>query len=112
MKRKRNPILNDDESGDNPLEMLTNLFDVAMVFAVALMVALVAHFNMSEIFSKEDYTIVKNPGEDNMEIIMKEGNKVKKYTPSETEAETSGSKGRRVGSAYQLENGEIIYIPE
>lgn len=109
---RRNPILSDDEEEDNPLGMLTNLFDVAMVFAVALMVALVAHFNMSEIFSKEDYTIVKNPGSDNMEIIMKEGNKVKKYTPSEDESQSSGSKGHRVGTAYQLENGEIIYIPE
>lgn len=104
--------MSDDEEEDNPLGMLTNLFDVAMVFAVALMVALVAHFNMSEIFSKEEYTIVKNPGSDNMEIIMKEGNKVKKYTPSEEESQSSGSKGRRVGTAYQLENGEIIYIPE
>lgn len=109
---RKNSVLNEDEEDDNPLGMLTNLFDVAMVFAVALMVALVAHFNMSEIFSKEDYTIVKNPGSENMEIIMKEGNKVKKYTPSETESQSSGSKGRRVGSAYQLENGEIIYIPE
>ena len=72
--------MTEDETSDNPLGMLTNLFDVAMVFAVALMVALVAHFNMSEIFSKEDYTIVKNPGAENMEIIMKEGNKVKKYS--------------------------------
>lgn len=109
---RRNPLLRDDEEDDNPLGMLTNLFDVAMVFAVALMVALVAHFNMSEIFSKEDYTIVKNPGSDNMEIIMKEGNKVKKYTPSDEESQSSGSRGRRVGTAYQLENGEIIYIPE
>ena len=53
--------MTEDENSDNPLGMLTNLFDVAMVFAVALMVALVAHFNMNEIFSKEDYTIVKNP---------------------------------------------------
>lgn len=109
---KQNPILAEDENNDNPLGMLTNLFDVAMVFAVALMVALVAHYNMSEIFSKEDYTIVKNPGADNMEIIMKEGDKIKKYTPSENEDTSPGSIGRRVGSAYQLENGEIIYIPE
>lgn len=109
---KQNPILAEDENNDNPLGMLTNLFDVAMVFAVALMVALVAHYNMSEIFSKEDYTIVKNPGADNMEIIMKEGDKTKKYTPSENEDTSPGSKGRRVGSAYQLEDGEIIYIPE
>lgn len=109
---KKNPILTENDEGDNPMGMLTNLFDVAMVFAVALMVALVAHFNMSEIFSKEDYTIVKNPGADNMEIITKEGNEIKKYTHSDSDSPTSGSKGRRVGTAYQLENGEIIYIPE
>ena len=55
---KENPILRNDEE-DNPMGMLTNLFDVAMVFAVALMVALVSHFSISEIFSKEDFTIVK-----------------------------------------------------
>ena len=68
-----NPILRND-GDDNPMGMLTNLFDIAMVFAVALMVALVSRFNMSEIFSKEDFTIVKNPGSENMEIITKEGN--------------------------------------
>lgn len=108
---KDNPILRNDED-DNPMGMLTNLFDVAMVFAVALMVALVSHFSMSEIFSKENFTIVKNPGADNMEIITKEGDEIKKYTPTDDESSSSGSKGRKVGTAYQLENGEIIYIPE
>ena len=111
MVRRRNRIIIEEED-DNPLSMLTNVFDVAMVFAVALMVALVAHFNMDEIFSKEDYTIVKNPGTESMEIITKEGAEIKKYTPSDSESPTSGSKGRRVGTAYQLETGEIIYIPE
>ena len=108
---KENPILRNVEE-DNPLGMLTNLFDVAMVFAVALMVALVSHFSMSEIFSKEDFTIVKNPGAENMEIITKEGNEIKRYTPTDDDPYSSGSKGRKVGTAYQLENGEIIYIPE
>ena len=58
---RENPILRND-GDDNPMGMLTNLFDIAMVFAVALMVALVSRFSMSEIFSKEDFTIVKNPG--------------------------------------------------
>ena len=43
----------------DPVGMLSNLFDVAMVFAVALMVALVTKINMTEIFSKDDFTIVK-----------------------------------------------------
>lgn len=108
---KRNPILEED-GGDNPLGMLTNLFDVAMVFAVALMVALVAHLNMNEIFSREDFTMVKNPGRENMEIITREKGKVKKYVPSESRDPSSGNLGERVGVAYRLENGEIVYIPE
>jgi hypothetical protein len=90
---------------------VSNLFDVAMVFAVALMVALVTHFNMTEVFSKEDYTIVKNPGKENMEIITKEGQNIRRYTPSENQ-QSSQKKGKRVGVAYELENGEVIYVPE
>ncbi len=79
---KQNPILhNSNDEDDNPLGMLTNLFDIAMVFAVALMVALTTHFSMSEIFSDDDFTIVKNPGTDNMEIITREGEKIKSLHP-------------------------------
>ena len=46
-----------------------------------------------------------------MEIITKEGQNITKYKPSENQ-DGSGKKGRKVGVAYQLENGEIIYIPE
>ncbi len=110
MRRKRRLFLNSTEDHD-PVAMLTNLFDVAMVFAVALMVAMVVKFNMTEIFSQEDYTMVKNPGKDNMEIITKEGQTINRYKPSENQ-ENTGKKGRKVGVAYELENGEIIYIPE
>ena len=64
---------------EDPSSLLSNLFDVAMVFAVALMVALVTKFNMTEVFSKEDYTIVKNPGKDNMDILVKKGEKIERY---------------------------------
>ncbi|MCI6154306.1 MAG: DUF2149 domain-containing protein [Bacteroidales bacterium] len=102
-----------EEEDADPSSLVSNLFDVAMVFALALMVALVSKFNMTEVFSKEDYTIVKNPGKDNMEILMKKGEKIEKYTPGNDSASAQdGEKGRRIGVAYQLENGEIIYIPE
>ena len=99
------------EEDTNPLCVVVNLFDVAMVFAVALMVAMVMHMNLTEVFTQENYTIVKNPGKENMEIITKEGNKINKYTPSE-EQNPSGKKGKKIGIAYELENGEIIYVPE
>ena len=97
---------------DDPMSVVSNLFDVAMVFAVALMVALVTRFNMTEMFSQEDFTMVKNPGKENMEIITKEGQTINKYTPSQDQEKKSGKKGKKVGIAYELENGEIIYVPE
>lgn len=108
MKRR---LLRKEEDSD-PMSVVSNLFDVAMVFAVALMVALVSRYNMTEMFSQEDFTMVKNPGKENMEIITKEGQKINKYTPSENQYAKSGKKGKKVGIAYELDNGEIIYVPE
>lgn len=107
----RHNLLRKDE-GNDPMSVVSNLFDVAMVFAVALMVALVTRYNMTEMFSQEDFTMVKNPGKENMEIITKEGTKINRYTPSENQSETNSRKGKKVGIAYELENGEIIYVPE
>lgn len=108
---KKRRLIGTEEDHD-PLSVLTNLFDVAMVFAVALMVALVTRFDMTEMFSKEDFTMVKNPGTEQMEIITKKGDKIEKYTPSEDAVTENNSRGKRVGTAYQLDNGEIIYVPE
>ena len=99
-------LLRKEEDSD-PISVVSNLFDVAMVFAVALMVALV-----TEVFSQEDFTMVKNPGKENMEIITKEGEKINRYTPSEDQDKKEGKRGKKVGIAYELDNGEIIYVPE
>ncbi len=74
------------------------------------MVALVTRFNVTEMISDEDFTLVKNPGKTNMEIIKKKGKTIEKYKG--TKGKSSKGKGRKVGTAYELENGEIIYIPE
>ena len=107
----RRNLLRKEEAND-PMSVVSNLFDVARVFAVALMVALVSRYSMTEMFSQEDFTMVKNPGKENMEIITKEGEKINRYTPSEDTSSQNGKKGKKVGIAYELENGEIIYIPE
>ncbi len=106
---RRNLLKKEEET--DPISAVSNLFDVAMVFAVALMVALVTRYNMTEMLSAEDFTVVKNPGKENMEIITKEGEKINRYTPSENQS-SSEKRGRKVGIAYELENGEIIYVPE
>ena len=107
----RRNLLRKEEDND-PMSVVSNLVDVDMGFAVALMVALVSRYSMTEMFSQEDFTMVKNPGKENMEIITKEGEKINRYTPSEDTSSHSEKKGKKVGIAYELENGEIINGPE
>jgi hypothetical protein len=112
-RNRKNSSLRQKETEDiNPMTAVANLFDVSIVFAVALMVALVVRFQMTEIFSQDDYTIMKNPGKENMEIITKKGTKIERYTPAPSQDGRTGTRGRRLGTAYELENGEIIYVEE
>lgn len=97
-----------EEEGD-PMTSLVNLFDAAMVFAVALMVAFAIQSRMTEFLTSEDAAFVKNAGKDNMEIIVKKNNKITRY---KSEKSTGSGRGKRVGIAYQLESGEVIYVPE
>ena len=73
----------DDSDGEvNPLASMANLFDVAMVFAVALMVALVSFLQLPALLQDKDYTVITNPGKEDMEIIVKEGEEIKHYEAS------------------------------
>lgn len=107
MRRRR--IILDDEDED-PLSGVANLFDVAMVFAVALLVMLVVSYSIPELLDDEsEITVVKNPGQPNMQIIIKEGKTLKVLKMTE---KLAGGQGSRMGTAYRLENGEIIYVPD
>lgn len=110
---KRNPYnrLFDQNEDANPLSYMANLFDVAMVFAVALMVALVSSMGLKEFLSNERFTMIKNPGQPNMEIITKEGEQMTRYKATELSNDAS-KKGKKIGTAYQLEDGQIIYVPD
>jgi hypothetical protein len=98
-----------EEEDHDPLSGMANLFDAAMVLAVALMVAFAVRMKMTEFLTQEDVTFVKNAGKKNMEIIVKKNNKVSRYKSKES---SGTGKGKRVGIAYQLDNGDIIYVPE
>ena len=99
------------EDAADPLDSLANLFELAMVLAVALLTMIAVRFNMVEMFSNQDFTMVKNPGQANMEIVTRRGAEIVRYKAGESKGDTQG-RGRRVGIAYQLENGEIVYVPE
>ena len=99
------------ESHDiDPLTSVVNLFDVAMVFAVALLLALVSYFQLPELLSeRQDITIIKNPGKSSMEIIHRKGRKLEHYRMSN---QSLGGEGEKLGTAYRLKSGDVVYVPE
>lgn len=97
------------EADEDPLAGLVNLFDVAMVFAMAILLALLSNAPLLGMISAQDkLTILKNPGKPNMEIIFKDGKQLEHYRVSENQLR---GQGERLGIAYRLENGEVVYVP-
>ncbi len=108
MRTSRRRIILDDE--EDPLGGVANLFDAAMVFAVALLVALVVSYNVPELLDADaSVTIVKNPGDPNMQVIIKDKETIKVMNMTE---QIAGGQGSKIGTAYRLETGEVIYMPE
>jgi len=99
----------DEIEDEDPLGFVSNLFDVALIIALAFLVMLLMAYNLSELLNpKESVTIVKT-GEENMQIIVKEGEIVKVMNVT---SELYGGQGEKIGTAYRLKDGTIIYVPE
>lgn len=96
---------------ENPLSGVANLFDASIVFAVGLMVALIQAFSLTQLLNpNSQFTIVrKDAATGQTEIIEKVGKqvKVRKMTP-----EKKAGEGTRLGIAYQLKDGTVVYVPE
>ncbi|MBN2488796.1 MAG: DUF2149 domain-containing protein [Methanosarcinaceae archaeon] len=107
-RSRRKGLLEADE-GSDPLSGVANLFDVAMVFAVALLVALVMSYNLPELLDPSaTVTVVKDPGQPGMKIIVKDGVNIEVMNMTENVA---GGAGEELGTAYKLADGKVIYVP-
>jgi hypothetical protein len=94
----------------DPLAGVANLFDASIVLIVSMMIALFMTYNMLELFdAKSEVTITKRNAEGDVEMITKKGKEIK--VQKVTDKEMSGS-GTRLGTAYQLEDGRVVYVPE
>ena len=94
----------------DPLEGVANLFDTAVVFIAALLLALIAVFDASDLFSpRSDLTILKRNDRGEMTVIEKRGRKFRAVKMTREEA---AGRGVRLGTAYRLEDGSMIYVPE
>jgi hypothetical protein len=98
------------ENEEEPLSGLANLFDLGIVFALGLLMATLSFLNLPELLDRDaNITLVKNPGQDDMEIITRQGIKLDKYRMTEHSA---AGDGERLGVCYRLKSGEVIYVPE
>jgi hypothetical protein len=95
---------------EDPISGIANLFDISVVLIVAMIVALMTALNMLELFDPNtEVTLTKKNAQGQMEIISKKGREIKVRKLSQEEA---AGHGERLGTAYQLEDGQIIYVPE
>ncbi len=94
---------------EDPISGVANLFDLSVVLIVAMIFALVSTLDMLDMLSGSDVTYTKQAANGEIEIIEKKGKeiKVKKITKDQ-----SSGKGERLGTAYKLEDGQVIYVPE
>ncbi len=88
----------DETDDEDPLAGMANLFDVALVFMIALAVALVARLatDTSELGSSA-------------QAETRAAEKLDRYRVSK---ERLRGRGTRLGTAYRLPNGDVVYVPD
>ena len=99
-----------DEPEEDPLAGIANLFDVSVVFIVGLMISLFSVYRMGDLMDPStEVTMVMTNANGQSEIIVKRGTEIEAY---EVTGETMSGDGEKLGTAYRLANGEIIYVPD
>jgi len=94
------------EDDDDPMLSAVNLVDVFLVLVVALLTAVAVQTQTS---ANESVTIIRNPGQPDMEVVVREQGKEVRFKGAGSAAQ---GQGVRAGVAYKLEDGNIVYIPE
>jgi len=105
---KRSRAATSDPHG-NPTEVMANLFDIALLIGVGMLIMSMTGFGLKDLLSKSDITIVKNPGKVDMEIITRTAGTIHRLQAT---GKTIGGVGTRIGSVYRLQDGQVVWLPE
>ncbi|RFA29061.1 hypothetical protein CAI21_11535 [Alkalilimnicola ehrlichii] len=96
-----------DQEEDDPILSVVNLIDVFLVVIGILLIVIVQ--NPLNPFTDDDVMVIRNPGSDTMEIIVKQGEVLERY---ESSGEIGTGEGVKAGVAYRLPDGRMIYVPD
>lgn len=100
-------LLHEPET-DDPILSVVNLIDIFLVIIAALLIT-VAQNPLLSPFAKQDVTVITDPGQPNMQIVVKKGEKVERYKAS---GAIGSGDGEKAGVAYRMKDGSIVYVPE
>lgn len=110
IKKRHTVSLGESGHDDDPLSGVANLFDLSLVFIVAVLMALFAVFAEQDILKpNSEWTITKKNDKGELEIITKKDNEIK--VQKVTDKKLSGE-GTRLGMAYKLADGRIVYVED
>lgn len=100
-------LLHEPET-DDPILSVVNLIDIFLVIIAALLIT-VAQNPLLSPFARQDVTVITDPGQPNMQIVVKKGEKVERYKAS---GSIGSGDGEKAGVAYRMKDGSIVYVPE
>lgn len=107
--RKTMGLLSSNGDVDDPLAAVANLFDLGFVLAISFMVSLIMALNSLSLTDPDAKVTITTERKDGLQIMVKQGNKttVRRMTKN-----IGSGDGERLGVAYKLEDGSVIYVPE
>ena len=109
MKKRRYDDM-DAAADHDPLSGVANLFDLGLVFIVSLLIMLFSAYHLQDLFdTTSNMTIMKKTADDQLEIITKTGVKIEAMKVSKSQAK---GRGERLGTAYRLQDGTMVYVPK
>jgi hypothetical protein len=108
MQRRRR--FESDTPLEDPIAGVANLFDASVVFIVSMMIALFMAYNMMDLLDpKAKVSMTRRGADGSLEIITREGAEIKVEKVTDKKL---GGEGERLGAAYRLKDGRVVYVPD
>lgn len=110
MRRRKRIHFMSSMAEDDPLSLVPNLFDLSIVLAIAFLLTALGALTLGEMIeSSDDWVLLRRSNSGQTEVLTRQGKSIRIHRLSAREA---GGQGMRLGVAYELEDGEVIYVPD
>jgi len=94
---------------EDPMSTMGNLIDVMLLLAVGLFIMALSSFGLGDLLTKDDTTVITNPGKPNQTITTRTNGEIKMLSGT---GNTASGQGVPVGMVYRLDNGQYVWVPQ